>query len=659
MTSTLCPVCMQLFSKGIRFVPSSLVELAGLRCLRCRAIHAIVEDTTELRSDDPLLGVHIELGRMMYVDLYSSDGQMNRCHSFHVFRTREDETVDIFPGIGVGRAVAGNAGDQTTIDFIKDRLLECSRHSKCEKQRDRPLPTRLVRIHQDSSSLSLAETAGQSGRYAALSYCWGDTAQMVKTDHSTLELHKREIPWGKLPKTIQDAIDVTRALGLEYIWVDALCIIQGSQDGNKGDWETEAAKMADYYSNALVTIGASSAASADQGIFTPREEWHAPKRVEISDWDGRSWEGLQQKQLLAQERPTGDLMRLGRGDTGPISARGWTFQENSLASRMIHFTSLGLMWECRQHMTTENGHTLVQEGVTTTSIIRNLQANPPIDDAGDTWANFVLLYTARTLRYHSDRLAAIAGIASWLKQHRPEFRRYQAGLWEDTIANDLSWIVFDSKSSHPAFSEFPSWSWTSVNERVCFLFPPSSSVVGEKLCHMDANAPTKSSSNVPHPRPSEFVSVTQHELYLRAPMQRAYLELAHSAAGSDFERLDFKLSLFADPRVVGAVGATGVQPPTPRFFPDSHLRLTEIVEFDGSRIEAVRRSEISSPFCAEVFLLWCGWGKPGDSNARSYTGVVLSKVANGRYARVGAVSCSIPLDQEGFICGSCESVVLV
>jgi len=71
---------------------------------------------------------------------------------------------------------------------------------------------------------------------------------------------------GILPsKTIRDAITVTRDLGIRFLWVDALCIIQDSRKGK--DWHREASKMRDVYSNAFVTISAETAMDARQGFL--------------------------------------------------------------------------------------------------------------------------------------------------------------------------------------------------------------------------------------------------------------------------------------------------------------------------------------------------------------------------------------------------------
>lgn len=68
-----------------------------------------------------------------------------------------------------------------------------------------------------------------------------------------------------LPKTFQDAVRVTRTLGKKYLWIDAICIIQGPG----GDWKTEARKMEDVFACAFVTIAATSARGWQEGFLTP------------------------------------------------------------------------------------------------------------------------------------------------------------------------------------------------------------------------------------------------------------------------------------------------------------------------------------------------------------------------------------------------------
>jgi hypothetical protein len=90
--------------------------------------------------------------------------------------------------------------------------------------------------------------------YAALSHMWGDPNQghvpPVRTLRSTYEEMKSGIPWLVMSKNFVDAVIATRELGIRYIWIDSLCIIQDSSD----DWHEEAKTMYKVYKFAEITL---------------------------------------------------------------------------------------------------------------------------------------------------------------------------------------------------------------------------------------------------------------------------------------------------------------------------------------------------------------------------------------------------------------------
>jgi hypothetical protein len=67
------------------------------------------------------------------------------------------------------------------------------------------------------------------------------------------------VPTLWLPRTMQDAIQVSHFLGLQFMWIDALSIMQDSPE----DWKAEAMRMTDVYENSVITIAASGASSCD------------------------------------------------------------------------------------------------------------------------------------------------------------------------------------------------------------------------------------------------------------------------------------------------------------------------------------------------------------------------------------------------------------
>jgi hypothetical protein len=123
---------------------------------------------------------------------------------------------------------------------------------------------------------------GTTGRYVALSYCWGKSLAYTTTTKN-LETHKNAggIQFSQLPRTLQDALMIVRYLGLDYLWADCLCIVQDDKD----DWEHEAAHMADVYSNAYLTVAATRASHCGEGFLQPRKV-NIGKQVHIEDQQG-------------------------------------------------------------------------------------------------------------------------------------------------------------------------------------------------------------------------------------------------------------------------------------------------------------------------------------------------------------------------------------
>lgn len=176
------------------------------------------------------------------------------------------------------------------------------------------MPTRLIEIGKDiGSPLRLIETDSSfEQRYVALSHCWGSIPKAAGffTSKDTWDRHKRNIDFEKLPRTFQDAVTITRDLGIKYIWIDSLCIIQGDQD----DWANEAGKMENVFSSAYCTIAASSASSCLEGFLHERRsrpcvavKHHSGDEVyyckNIDDFHGDVEKGaLNQRGWVLQER---------------------------------------------------------------------------------------------------------------------------------------------------------------------------------------------------------------------------------------------------------------------------------------------------------------------------------------------------------------------
>lgn len=196
------------------------------------------------------------------------------------------------------------------------------------------LPTRVIDVERPGSSMvRLTEDfARQShtGRYVALSHRWGP-----KTKHSAFCTNRRNrtdfqngIALSHLPKTFQDAVHVTRSLGIQYLWIDSLCIIQD----DKCDWATESKLMEQVFSSAYVTLAASCANDTNDGFLKTRPSRSSIKSVTS---DGQPYYVCE---------PIDDFS--GDVEQGELNKRGWVLQERALSRRTIHFAERQSYWEC-------------------------------------------------------------------------------------------------------------------------------------------------------------------------------------------------------------------------------------------------------------------------------------------------------------------------
>ncbi|KAL1848341.1 hypothetical protein Daus18300_013623 [Diaporthe australafricana] len=315
-------------------------------------------------------------------------------------------------------------------------------------------PTRLLRIKSASEvQLVNAREDVELLMYTALSYCWGspddeDTSRGRTTADNFDLRHGQPFPITELPATIRDAIILTRGCGLEYIWVDSVCIIQGDMD----DWLTEANRMHEVYANAYFTICAASVESASAGLLHTRQAWKY------------SVEPCQ----LASNRisiRSSSFRELIQGSAW--SKRAWTLQEEHLSPRIMYWTPQRMYWSCSRRFITE-GESL---GRPAPAAIHHppessfLAASRSGLHLHERWYDMVESFTKRALTNPSDKLPAIAGIAMRYHRHR-ESDEYLAGLWRDTFALDLAWrtSVYLMESQKPLCEDdiIPSWSWASL-----------------------------------------------------------------------------------------------------------------------------------------------------------------------------------------------------
>ena len=132
-----------------------------------------------------------------------------------------------------------------------------SHHLSCSTAKPE-LPRRALSVGTSTEGIHLLEVVpGTRGRYAALSYCWGGKTPLLCSTKATIPSHLQHIEWESLPSVFQDAIQVTRRVKLELIWIDALCIIQDDLidwEWKPRKWRTSMAKQHSQYQPLLHLI---------------------------------------------------------------------------------------------------------------------------------------------------------------------------------------------------------------------------------------------------------------------------------------------------------------------------------------------------------------------------------------------------------------------
>lgn len=180
-----------------------------------------------------------------------------------------------------------------TLSQIRQWVDTCNQdHHRCGRRRKLPdsVPARLLDISQINATLRgtarirvvLTKDEGIHEPYVTLSHRWGDNPEFIQLKQSNLEtLTTVGFEWCDplLPKTFKDAILLARKLGISYIWIDSLCIIQERTarleglDENIPETKTqhESKLMHQYYTNSFCNISTADSGSGLPGLFRSRD----------------------------------------------------------------------------------------------------------------------------------------------------------------------------------------------------------------------------------------------------------------------------------------------------------------------------------------------------------------------------------------------------
>ncbi|RDL40215.1 uncharacterized protein BP5553_00194 [Venustampulla echinocandica] len=304
-------------------------------------------------------------------------------------------------------------------------------------------------------------TAPSGCKYVALSYVWGQ--QPSSSSPPAINDHLAQPLLTNAPKVILDAIEVAKALDLQYLWVDRYCINQS----DLSDKHSQIGQMDMIYANAQVTIIAATENGPEHGLPGVR---------------GTARNS--QPHLRQGDRAYISTLPHLRSaiNNSKWATRGWTYQEGLLSARRIIFTQHQVYFECNSMYCAE-------------AVILPLDAmhgkgrerfNPLFPPGAFNWEitvkesrriiSYIHEFSRRELTFPSDALNAMQGIFS-------HFEKAKAPVYQMmgvVIPSPAAMLEYSRGPPHPQWSPanslamgltwywkkpgrrrkgFPSWSW--------------------------------------------------------------------------------------------------------------------------------------------------------------------------------------------------------
>ncbi|KAF3069549.1 hypothetical protein CFAM422_007493 [Trichoderma lentiforme] len=289
---------------------------------------------------------------------------------------------------------------------------------------------------------------GIKGRYCALSYCWGKAtanSSFYKTTKANLLSHENAMPLHELPATLRDTIVVARNLGFQYIWINAICIVQD----NRVEWAHEVANMQHVYAGAFLTISTMASSSSKDGLFRLREthnsttvclNYRIPKAFREYAWQAGS---------TPHQVPGSPMYLVACPNILPTMEPSMyrpTLQEQIISTRILYY-GRGILWWEYFDLYASEGYPrplhLSNYAPWERSETKNAVRGVLTDRWGDTdvfkhWQQLVYDYTGRTITERRDRLTAIVGLGHTIEPFMKS--KFIAGVWPgDRLLESLCW----------------------------------------------------------------------------------------------------------------------------------------------------------------------------------------------------------------------------
>lgn len=404
--------------------------------------------------------------------------------------------------------------DPESTKWMTSMIDSCSSHGH-EMSYPELLPDRLIRVEENKIYLILTkdiETSTLLGtlvkneanpevnqntgllQYSALTYCWGappHADRQLKTTTQNITQHCKSIPEHELPQAVKEAVSVTRALKIPYLWIDALCIIQDQTS----DWEDQCKRMVQIYGNATVTLVAATSKNCEEGFVDGLLRLVLPIYYSAEDNTVLSRFAVFNPSLISV---TGEIKASEWGK------RGWTYQERLASTRMIVFGGYNVYFCCQKESCPMGQDPLKKVQF----LDRDLLKESSDDIIYGEWRRLVSydhIGGAPGFARPTDILPSIAGIASLFGSRLND--RYIAGFWEKDLYRSLAWRCYFSPGEPPRFDVMlqklrhptqyisPSWSWARYPGTAGFIRGLSPEVTYCSKCNItEANVTLKGGS---------------------------------------------------------------------------------------------------------------------------------------------------------------------
>jgi hypothetical protein len=336
--------------------------------------------------------------------------------------------------------LARNRPARCDITLFNSWLQICATsHSQCcRKPVNATVPLRLIDVlNMCLVTMNNRERAGVE--YLALSYVWGEGPKefVLKTENIQEYCRPRGIPI--LPKTISDAVTLTKKMVKKYLWVDSLCIVSNDPE----DKASQIPAMTSVYGNAMLTIIAAAGEDANHGL--PGLDSFRPgyKAVDLGRYQ------IVKSYLFQGQRSV---------QRTTWATRAWTYQEILLSTRCLIFLETHVEWLCS---CTEWFEQLGFEHPNFDCKRRRILPEQQLRLDISNYGYFVQEYTRRNLTFETDIVNAFVGITAAIDDE------FFWGIAYPRFCQSLAWEMQDILSTY--FSDqrrncglsIPSWSWLS------------------------------------------------------------------------------------------------------------------------------------------------------------------------------------------------------